>query len=312
MAENICPQCGARNNVTARFCNECGTPLLSGPGAPSGPARLSQPQVTIGSILEGRYRIEHELGRGGFGAVYKAWDLRLSKAVAVKENLDASVEAQRQFTREATVLANLSHQNLPRVIDHFTLNGMGQYLVMDFVDGEDLNSLVGRQGMAETLPALSWIGQVAEALVYLHGQRPPILHRDIKPANIRITPQGRAMLVDFGLVKTSEGTTSTTVGARAITPGYAPPEQYGMGHTDVRTDLYALGATLYTLLTGREPPESVQRMTGKMLTPASQLNPRVPERLSRAIEQVMSLDPNQRYQSAGELLAELHANLVGM
>ncbi len=303
MSEIRCPQCQAINRDTARFCAECGSPLLGDVSGAGEPAKASR--LTIGAILENRYRIEAELGRGGFGAVYKAFDARLSKPVAVKENLGASPEAQRQFSREATVLANLSHPNLPRVIDHFVVPDQGQYLVMDFVAGEDLDTHLKRQGQPTLEQALNWIRQVAEALEYLHNQHPPVLHRDIKPANIRLTPQGQAMLVDFGLVKLSEAHQQTTLGARAITPGYAPPEQYGLGHTDARSDLYALGATLYKLLTGSIPEESVQRMSGALLRPAIQLNPTVPPALNRLVERCLALAPDQRPQTAGEFLAEL-------
>lgn len=303
MSEIRCPQCQAINRNTARFCAECGSPLLGNISGPGEPAKASR--LTTGMILENRYRIEAELGRGGFGAVYKAFDARLSKPVAVKENLGASPEAQRQFSREATVLANLSHPNLPRVIDHFVIPDQGQYLVMDFVAGEDLDTRLKRQGQPTLAQALNWIRQVAEALEYLHGQHPPVLHRDIKPANIRLTPQGQAMLVDFGLVKLSDAHQQTTLGARAITPGYAPPEQYGLAHTDARSDLYALGATLYKLLTDSIPEESVQRMSGALLRPANQLNPAVSPGLNRLVERCLALSPDQRPQTAGEFLAEL-------
>ncbi|MEL7644213.1 MAG: serine/threonine-protein kinase, partial [bacterium] len=177
-----------------------------------------------GYILNSRYRIVKLLGQGGFGAVYKAWDLNLSHSCAVKENLDTSLEAQRQFTREATVLANLSHPNLPRVTDHFIIHDQGQYLVMDFIEGEDLQTMLEKDGTIPQERVITWMGQVMDALEYLHGRTPPVLHRDIKPANIKITPDGKAVLVDFGLVKLFDSHVKTTVGARAITPGYSPPE----------------------------------------------------------------------------------------
>ena len=264
-----------------------------------------------GQVLNNRYRIVKLLGQGGFGAVYRAWDTNLSRPCAVKENLDTSPEAQRQFSREATVLANLSHPNLPRVTDHFSLPDQGQYLVMDFVDGEDLATKLHNAGPLPIENALVWVVQVAEALSYLHSRQPTVIHRDIKPANIRITPanelypMGKAMLVDFGLVKASAPNLKTTVGARAVTPGYAPPEQYGQGTTDNRTDLYALGATLYALLTNQQPLDSLQRMMGKKLTPIQQYNPQVPPLLGQVIERVMSLDAKQRYQTADDFKAAL-------
>ncbi|MEN6436914.1 MAG: serine/threonine-protein kinase [Anaerolineaceae bacterium] len=258
---------------------------------------------TTGYILNSRYRIVKLLGQGGFGAVYKAWDLNLSHACAVKENLDTSVEAQRQFLREATVLANLSHPNLPRVTDHFILPDQGQYLVMDFIEGEDLHTMLEKSGPLPVDKVLLWMGQVMDALEYLHGRIPPVLHRDIKPANIKITPEGRAVLVDFGLVKLYDSHTKTTMGARAITPGYSPPEQYGQGSTDARSDIYALGATMYMLVTGVQPPESVQRVASDTLRPAQVVNPNIPVNVGYAITQSMALSPEKRFRTIVQMRA---------
>jgi serine/threonine protein kinase len=234
--------------------------------------------LNTGQILNNRYRIVKLLGQGGFGAVYRAWDINLSRPCAVKENMDASPEAQVQFGREATILANLIHPNLVRVTDYFFLPGQGQYLVMDYVEGEDLQGMLERTGtQLNDAQALDWTGQVCDALNYLHSQNPPIIHRDIKPANIKITPEGKAILVDFGIAKIYDPNLKTTLGARAVTSGYSSPEQYGQGKTDPRSDIYSLGATLYTLLTGQAPPDSVDllmRNTGPV-TPAAQINPRI-------------------------------------
>jgi serine/threonine-protein kinase len=264
--------------------------------------------LQTGQVFNNRYRIVKLLGQGGFGAVYRAWDSNLNKPCALKENLDVSPEAQRQFTREATVLANLSHPNLPRVTDHFILPGQGQYLVMDFVEGDDLASILRQRGPVPPEQAITWTLQVADALSYLHTRQPPVVHRDIKPANIRITPDGRVMLVDFGLVKIYNPQLRTTMGARAVTPGFAPPEQYGHGSTDARSDLYALGATLYNILTGQDPLESVQRMSGAQMRPVNQINPRINPSVGSAIERAMRLDPNQRFQSVSEFKAALSAS----
>ena len=323
MAGIICPQCKANNKENANFCAECGAELgtarssrpVSAPTGestmikppPPGQSQVAETAPSAERILQNRYRIEEELGRGGFGAVYRAWDVNLSRLCAVKENLSTTPEAQRQFTREATLLANLSHPNLPRVIDHFIVPGEAQYLVMDFIEGADLVSIMTKEEIIAVDQAIDWVTQVCGALEYLHGQTPPVLHRDIKPANIRITPKGEAALVDFGLVKVSDRLLKTTIGARAITPGYAPPEQYGQGKTDERTDIYALGATLYNLVTGREPLESVARMAGEHLETANRLNPQVPLIVSDVIERAMALEPAVRFQAAGEFRAALKA-----
>jgi serine/threonine protein kinase len=257
--------------------------------------------LSQGQILNNRYRIVKLLGQGGFGAVYRVWDIHLERPLALKENLDTSPEAQRQFKREAQILFDLTHPNLPKVIDCFVLPEQGQYLVMEFVEGKDLQEMLNTQG--GPLPeaqALPWIEQVCDALSYLHSQRPPIIHRDIKPANIKITPDGKAMLVDFGIAKIYDPGLKTTTGAQALTPGYAPFEQYGEGKTDARTDIYALGATLYTTLTGERPVESVQRTIKDGLTPPEQINPNLPTVLASVIRHAMEMDPDRRFQSAAE------------
>jgi formylglycine-generating enzyme required for sulfatase activity len=258
--------------------------------------------LSSGQTLNNRYRIVKLLGQGGFGAVYRAWDLNIKAPCAVKENLDTSPEAQRQFEHEAIILANLHHPNLPRVTDHFIIPGQGQYLVMDFVDGDNLQELLERSGgpLPEDM-ALSWLTQICDALTYLHSQKPAIIHRDIKPANIKITSDGRAMLVDFGIAKIFDPHLKTTIGARAITPGYSPPEQYGQGSTDRRSDIYALGATLYTALTGQQPTESVQRTIGTPLTAPRQINRSISPRAEAIILKAMDTAPTGRFQSALEL-----------
>jgi len=254
--------------------------------------------LQIGQTLQNRYRIVKLLGQGGFGAVYRAWDTNLSRPCALKENLETSKEAQRQFAREATVLANLSHPNLPIVFDHFSIPFQGQYLVMDYIEGEDLEEMRRRSsGNIPEAQAMEWLSQICDALDYLHSQNPPVIHRDIKPANIKISPEGRAVLVDFGIVKLFEADSKTTMGARAITPGYSPPEQYGGGSTDARSDIYALGATVYALLTGVEPVESIQRSLGATMPSPEDLNPRISPAVNTAIMRAMEVLPTQRFSS---------------
>ena len=267
--------------------------------------------LATGTVLIDRYRIVRLLGQGGFGAVYRVWDLHLNAPYALKENLDTSPEAIRQFAREAQILANLHHPNLPRVTDHFSLPDQGQYLVMEYVEGEDLEEMRRKSTCqpAGSLPeeqVLTWISQILDALEYLHNQNPPIIHRDIKPANIRITPQGRATLVDFGIAKIFNPVLKTTVGARAITPGFSPLEQYGQAATDARSDIYALGATLYVLLTGRTPPESTARAWNDQLLPPEQLNPHLSPAVSPVIIKAMQADPVDRWQNIAELRLALH------
>ena len=254
-----------------------------------------------GTTLGDRYRIIHLLGQGGMSRVYLAEDTRLGVEVAVKENLQTSPEARRQFEREAHLLARLSHPNLPRVSDHFTNPGTNrQYLVMDYVEGEDLKTLVERTGALPEQTALAWVGQVLDALEYLHRQQPPVIHRDVKPGNIKITPQGKAVLVDFGIAKVGGPALSTLTGARAVTPGYAPPEQYGM-RTSERSDIYGVGATLYTLLTGRVPPEAPLRMAGERLIPPRRVVPGISRPTETAVLRAMEMETNRRWDSVSTL-----------
>jgi len=262
--------------------------------------------LSTGQVLNKRYRIVNLLGQGGFGAVYRAWDMNLDTPVALKENLNTSPASIRQFKTEALLLANLRHPNLPYVIDHFSVDDQGQYLVMEFVEGKDLQETLNEKRKA--LPVedvMPWIEQVCDALIYLHTKSPPIIHRDIKPANIKITPQGQARLVDFGVAKQYNPSRQTTVGARAVTLGYSPPEQYGQGITDARSDVYALGATSYALLTGQIPPESLQLRLGKILTPPSQINPEVSPGTESAILRSMNMVPDKRFQSVEKFKAAL-------
>jgi serine/threonine protein kinase len=272
--------------------------------------------VTIGHLLQGRYRILDLLGQGGMGAVYLAEDNHQSdRRCAVKENLpdpfanqSLLTQAHQLFLAEASVLDQLDHPNLPKISDYFS-EGEGDYLVMDYVEGEDLDSALQRIG--EPLPekpVLIWINQVLDALTYLHSHRPlPIIHRDIKPANIRLTPQGKIKLVDFGLAKLLDPKnprTKTILRGRG-TMEYAPQEQYagdGTGHTDARSDLYSLGATLYHLLTNTPPPDVYQRLSNPaVLRLPRQLNPRLTENTEQAILRALEIHPDQRFQSAAEM-----------
>ncbi|MBN1439847.1 MAG: serine/threonine protein kinase [Anaerolineales bacterium] len=260
-------------------------------------------------LLKNRYRVLSVIGHGGMGAIYLADDERLSgRKCAIKEvEQDPGMperlqqEAREQFYREASILARLDHPNLPKVSDFFS-SGNRDYLVMDFVPGRDLRSMVedARQ-LGSFLPeadVLAWTAQLCDALEYLHGQDPPILHRDVKPGNIRVTPSGLVKLVDFGLVKVMvpDEMTITVMQGRG-TALYTPLEQYGgdTGHTDIRSDVYALGCTLYHLLSGQAPPEAKQRfLNPDTLTPLRHLNPQVPPELERTALWAMALHPDDR------------------
>ena len=269
--------------------------------------------LQTGALLhQQRYRIRQPLGRGGMGAVYLAEDLNLAgRLVAVKENLNNSEEAQRQFRREAVLLANLRHPNLPQVIDFFVDARGRQYLVMEYVPGENMQEVIAAQGALPIDEALDCIDQVMQAVAYMHRQRDPatgraraIIHRDIKPANIKRTPEGRYVLVDFGIAKAQSDTAVTALSARALTPGYAPIEQYH-GGTDERSDVYALGATLYALVTGKAPPSATSMAAGAPLPPPRNYNSKIPATVNKAIERAMRVNVGERYQQVTALYGAL-------
>jgi len=265
--------------------------------------------LTPGDLLHIRYRIIGIIGRGGMGAVYRGEDAVLLVPVAIKENLNPLPQAVKQFKREAVLLAMLRHPNLPRVTDHF-IEGDLQYLIMDYVPGDDLKTILEQQGAIPESQVMSWCGEICDALTYLHTQHPPVTHRDIKPANIKITPEGKPVLVDFGIAKASEAGGVTTTGARSLTPGFAPPEQYGSSPTDSRTDQYSLAATLYNLLTGQIPPDSLDRTLSQApLKSIRELNPKLSPAVDRAIRKAMSLSPSDRFASVKDFLAALNGEI---
>ena len=222
-------------------------------------------------------------------------------------------QAHDQFYREASILSRLDHPNLPKVSDFFNQDGR-EYLVMDFIPGQDLRQLVEEARRHDTfLPeesVLAWAGQLCDALTYLHTQDPPVLHRDIKPSNIKLTPRGVVKLVDFGLVKLlkpDESRTVTVVQGRG-TVAYTPLEQYGgdTGHTDVRSDIFSLGATIYHLLTGQPPADAKQRfLKPGSLVPPRDINPRISPRTERVILAAISQHPDDRPATVDALRALL-------
>ncbi len=265
-------------------------------------ARLESMSLSTNNLLKGRYRIESVLGQGGMGAVYQATDELLAIPVAVKENLFLSEEYTEQFKQETRILASLRHVNLPRVLDFCSIEGQGQYLVMDYIAGEDLRDLLKRSGPLSEKDVVLIGYHICEALHYMHSQHPLVVHRDVKPGNIKLTELNEIYLVDFGLAKqTSSRSQMTMTGARAMTPGFSPPEQYGTARTDERSDIYSLGATLYNALTGVVPEDALDRVTDRNdLTPILDHRRDTERRLVKVIEKSMALHPEDRYQTAKE------------
>ena len=265
--------------------------------------------LTPGIILRDRYRITGLIGAGGMGAVYLADDQRLKgRRCAIKEQVifDSTLAeaVQKQFEQEASILARLDHPGLPKVSDYFSAEiGGRDYLVMDYVPGQNLEELIKqahRKGdFLVEATVLNWIDQLCDILIYLHHCSPMVLHRDIKPANIKLTPENRLKLVDFGLAKPFDPDDPHTItGLQGLgSLPYTPIEQYlgHRGHTDARADLYALGSTCYHLLTG-QPPHSAHEyfLNPDSLAPPHLLNPRLSPHVSQVILWAMQLHPNNR------------------
>ena len=302
----MCPNCSHDNPDDAQTCVNCPAPLRGLLGNKT--------------VLADRYEVVSVLGCGAMGAVYLANDKRLEgRRCAIKQNrsdpnasVDIRNQSREQFLAEANILARLDHPSLPKVSDFF-IKDENEFLVMDYVEGEDLDSLLQRTGQPlSDEQVIPWVDQVLDGLAYLHNQPgQPIIHRDIKPANIRLNLlQNRVKLVDFGLVKLlDEENPETKVELRGIgTPAYAPLEQFATSerHTDSRSDLYALGATMYHLLTNFYPPDVHQRVLNPEVLPSPrQLNPQLSENTERVILRAMEILPDERYQSAEKMRAAL-------
>lgn len=311
MSSLICSHCAIENRDTAQFCNGCGARLTLGATtialaspqtAPAAcPIQARQVGVTAGEVLQRRYHITRRLGAGGMGAVYLARDQRLRRDVAIKElQIDAQTPDERQeiveaFEHEALLLASLVHPNLPRVTDHFEEMGHW-YLVMDYIEGETLEEYAARRGGRLDLETALFLGiTLCEVLLYLHSRTPPIIFRDLKPENVLFTPAGQLFLVDFGIARTFKPGQAKDTRAYG-TIGYAPPEQFNRQQTDARSDLYALGALLHRLLTGRDPSAAPFQFDVTDIWPQA---------VRTLLVQLLNRDPNQRPGSAHEVAIRL-------
>jgi serine/threonine-protein kinase len=316
---HLCPSCSAPLRGAAAFCPSCGFALRAATG------RLQTQQV-----LAGRYRITRLIARGGMGAVYQAEDTRLGGApVAVKEmsssfvrgDTEAFERAVADFRREAALLARLRHPHLPRVSDQFDEDGK-YYLVMEFIAGRTLLDILRQAGGRLPIDqALAYVDQLCDVLAYLHSQEPPIIYRDLKPSNVMViggdesqvtsgvtpiphppSPIPQLVLIDFGIARFYR---PGQAGDTAIygTTGYAPPEQYGRGQTDARTDIYALGVLLHQMLTGHDPTS-----TPFALPPPRTLNPAIPAQIAETIAQATAADRAARFADIAAFRAALRAS----
>ncbi|NJP06811.1 MAG: serine/threonine protein kinase [Chloroflexaceae bacterium] len=259
-----------------------------------------------GTFIQNRYQIVRKIGQGGMGAVYEAIDTRLGNRVALKQTIVEGEQFDRAFEREARLLASLRHAALPVVSDFFS-EGEGQFLIMQYIPGDDLATLLKQRSHPFPVDqVLDWADQILSVLEYLHRQEPPIIHRDIKPQNLKLTSEGQVVLLDFGLAKGMQQsqTTTTTRSLFGYTPQYAPMEQIQGTGTDSRSDLYAVGATIYNLLSGQAPADALTRgsrmLSGEAdsLKPVHEINAEVPVALSQVLLQAMSMNPRERFQTA--------------
>ncbi|HLW00738.1 MAG TPA: protein kinase [Ktedonobacterales bacterium] len=319
-AWRTCANCGAVNPPNEQFCGSCGYSLAGGPTFSPSPGS-AQPTVPVagarrdtgglsgGTLIGGRYRVVRLVGKGGFGAVYEAVDERFQarRVVAIKEMSDAQLtpaekaQAIQDFRHEADLLVQLHHQNLPQVSDFFEEAGKA-YLVMDFVEGKTLEK--EQEDTAGPLPEARVMGfalQLCEVLGYLHTRIPPVIFRDLKPSNVMLTPEDEIKLIDFGIArvfKSAANKDTTSLGSR----GYAPLEQYGRTQSDARSDIYALGATLYDLLTKTTPADAATRRVNPLAFKAlRQLNPAISRASEQIILKAMQEEARDRYQSAAEM-----------
>jgi len=261
----------------------------------------------IGTVIDGKYEILKEIGRGGMSIVYLAMDKHLNKQWAVKEIRKKGSGKNDEIVinsllAEANMMKKLDHPALPRIVDIID-NGITIYIVMDYIEGESLDKILSEYGAQPEELVVGWAKQLCDALSYLHSQKPPIIYRDMKPANVMLKPEGNVKIIDFGIAREykEQNLSDTTV---LGTKGYAPPEQYS-GQTDPRSDIFALGMTMHHLLTGIDP------RNGEPYAPVRQWNPELSEGIEIIIDRCVEPAPENRYQSCMDLLYDLeHPELI--
>jgi serine/threonine protein kinase len=307
--ENLikCNDCGFQNDKNNKFCSNCGSSLEDKEKSSYiqiNNYKTNNNLLKNGTLLQNRYKVTKLIGQGGMGAIYLADDTRFSNRVCVlKEMLDNfSDEEQRKiatanFLREADMLANLHHDGIPEVYDRFS-EGNRHYLVMEYIQGVDLEQKIEQsEAPFDERTVLNWAIQICDILHYLHTRTPPIIYRDLKPANLILTSSGKIYMVDFGIARFFN---PVKKGTMVGTQGYAPPEQY-RGLMEPRSDIFALGATMHHLLTGRDPQEEAPFSFPKV----RELNSNVSVATEKLIEKALEKDVSDRFESAEEMLKEI-------
>lgn len=259
-------------------------------------------EISVGTVIGGKYELISQVGRGAFTETYLAKDKRLNKMWAAKICTKDNSSVINAMINEINMVKNLNHNVIPHIVDIIDNN---EYfcIIEDYIEGATLEDIVKNYGAQPQDKVVDWAKQICDVLGYLHSQNPPLIHRDIKPKNIILKPDGNIVLIDFGIMRTYKpNNLADTVPLG--TKGYAAPEQYGSRQTDARTDIYGLGMTMYHLLTGLDPKES-----DFVIRPICQINPNLPKDLEYIIDKCIKLDPKDRYQSCKELLHVLNNNL---
>lgn len=255
--------------------------------------------LRLGSLIDGKYKVIAKVGRGGMSTVWLAMNIKTNKNWAIKEvrqtGKNGSEIVNQNLTTEIGILKKLQHENLPQIIDIFEKNNTF-LIIMDYVEGRTLKAIVDERGAQPQEDVVNWAIQLCSVLDYLHTRKPAIIYRDLKPGNIMLRPDGRIVLIDFGTAreyKTGQEEDTISLG----TKGYAAPEQYGGdGQTDARTDIYNLGATIYHLVTGKNPTKPPYE-----IRPIREWNPSLSTGLEKIILKCIANNPNERYQTAKEL-----------
>ena len=311
-----CPRCQFENASETNFCGKCGMPLLSAHQGLFGPtATMQTPLARLerGTVFAGRYEVIEELGKGGMGRVYKAFDKKIKENVALKllnPEIASDATTLERFNNEVKLARKISHRNVCRVYD-LGEEGTTLYITMEFVTGEDLKSFIRRSGHLTEPKAIGIARQICEGLAEAH--RLGVLHRDLKPQNIMIDREGNSRIMDFGIARSIHSRGITGSGVMIGTPEYMSPEQTEADEVDQRSDIYSLGIILFEMVTGQTPfsgetPLSVA-IKQKIQPPQNprEINPLISESLSRLILKCLEKSRDKRYGSAGALLAELSA-----
>src|SRR5512136_117410 len=309
-----CPRCLNDNPEGTRFCGRCGRELpASGETLPTGTATFQTPSKGLerGTTFARRFEIIEEIGQGGMGTVYKAYDSKIREVVALKllrPEIASDPEVIERFRNEIKLARQVAHRHVCRMYD-IGEEWLSIYISMEYVPGEDLKSFIRRSGHLNEAKAVGLAKQIAEGLAEAH--RLGVVHRDLKPQNIMVDKDGNAKIMDFGIARSLNGAGITAQGALIGTPEYMSPEQVDGKEVDQRSDLYALGVILFEMVTGRVPfegdtPLSVAyKHKNELPIPPRKLNSQVPEPLNKVILRCLEKEKVDRYQTAEELLSDL-------